>query len=286
MQNPTIIIVITILALTTLACGTVGGVRGSGNVVTETRAVRDFTGVELASFGNLHIEFGEKEELRIEAEKNIVQYIETQYDGAMLKIKSRPGFWLRPTKPVNFYLTVTQLDTIVLSGSGNVDAPDLEAPDLEVGRIALTIGGSGNIIVGDLDAAKIAVKISGSGDITAGKCDATTQEIRVGGSGSVDLAGINAEALEVRIPGSGKVTVDEGKVETQVVNIGGSGKYRAKSVESDRADVTISGSGTATVSVTESLDACISGSGDIAYAGQPKVTQSISGSGDIKSLSE
>ena len=54
MQSTTIVVIVAILALSTLACGVVGGVRGSGNVVTETRKASNFTGVKLASFGNLH----------------------------------------------------------------------------------------------------------------------------------------------------------------------------------------------------------------------------------------
>lgn len=225
MSSIIIIGIVTVLTLSALACGVVGvgGVRGSGNVVTETRAVRDFTGVKLASFGNLHIEYSDEETLRIEAEDNLLQYFEIERDGETLKIKSRPGVWLRPTKSVNFYLTVVQLDTIVLSGSGNIDAPDLEAE-----RIAVTIGGSGDIVVGDLNASEIAVKIGGSGDITTGKCDAKTQELLISGSGSVVVAGIKAGSLNLRIPGCGKVTIDEGQVETQTINLSGSGKYRPK----------------------------------------------------------
>jgi hypothetical protein len=53
------------------------GVRGSGNVVEETREVSGVSGVELATLGTLHVEIGESESLRIEAEDNLLEYIET-----------------------------------------------------------------------------------------------------------------------------------------------------------------------------------------------------------------
>ena len=48
-------------------------VRGSGKIATEKRRVKGITGVELATLGRLYIELGEKEELIIEAEDNILQ---------------------------------------------------------------------------------------------------------------------------------------------------------------------------------------------------------------------
>jgi hypothetical protein len=173
-------VVVSVMALSILACQ-VGGftrVRGSGNIVEEGREVSGFTGVALAGIGELTIEVGERESLRIEAEDNLMTYLETEVRNGMLEIGVQDGVNLNSTRPVRFYLTVKELDTIVLSGSGDIKAPDLEAE-----RFSVTISGSGDVEMGDLSADTLDVVISGSGnldiaggrvgeqDITISQCD-------------------------------------------------------------------------------------------------------------------
>ena len=50
---------------------------GSGVVVTETRAVSGVRGVEIQEQGDLFIEFGPVEQISIEGEDNLLEYIET-----------------------------------------------------------------------------------------------------------------------------------------------------------------------------------------------------------------
>ena len=253
-----------------------GGVRGSGHVVEEVREVSAFTGVELATWGNLTIEVGEKEELRIQAEDNVIEYLEARVDGDMLEIKTRPGIALMSVEPVNFFLTVKELDTIVVSGSGDVRGPDLEAD-----RIEVAIYGSGDVELGDLDADAVELKVIGSGDMDVTGVRAREQSINISGSGDVDVGTVQADSVDVRIPGSGELDVFAGEVGEQSVAISGSGDYRAEGMESSQAQVRINGSGSVTVCVRDHLDVRIGGSGDVRYAGSPTVEQSVAGSGDV-----
>ena len=52
--------------------------RGSGDVITETRQVSNFTRIELDGSGDVEIVFGNKESITIEAEDNIMPLIETK----------------------------------------------------------------------------------------------------------------------------------------------------------------------------------------------------------------
>ena len=272
-----------VMAASSLACSAIGwqGIRGSGHVIEKIFEVDDFTGVELATFGNLYIEVGDEEELRIEAEDNLIRYFEFPVISGMLKIESRPGVPLRPTRPVNFYLTVKALDTIVLSGSG-----DIEAPDLEAERISVTISGSGDVEVGNLAADAIKAQISGSGDLDISRSKAEEQEISIYGSGDVEVGKLDADVIKVRITGSGNLDILGGQVEEQKVTLSGSGDYRAGHLASAEADVRIIGSGTTTIRVCERLEARISGSGDVRYAGSPTVEQSVIGSGDVSQIGD
>ena len=61
-------------------------IRGSGNVVEETREVSGVSGVQLATIGDMVIELGDKESLRIEAEDNLLEYFETEVRNGKLII--------------------------------------------------------------------------------------------------------------------------------------------------------------------------------------------------------
>ena len=108
-----------VLAFSILACDTsaifvesgIGTAeRGSGNVVEETRPVSGVSGVDLATIGDVIINLGDEESLRIEAEDNLMKFFDTQVRGGTLRISTNPrSVNLRPTKPVRFFLTVKEL---------------------------------------------------------------------------------------------------------------------------------------------------------------------------------
>ena len=93
-------------------------VNGSGSVISQERTIGHVTGVNLMTIGNVHIALGDREGLRIEAEDNLLPYLETNVFGSQLEIGNGEGVWLRPTRPINFFVTVKSLDSLTLSGSG------------------------------------------------------------------------------------------------------------------------------------------------------------------------
>lgn len=261
-----------------LACSQAGWqpVQGSGRVIERVYAVEGFHGVKLANLANLHIEMGDEEGLRVEGEDNIVEtFVVTVRDG-ILEIGSKPGIAARPTRPITFYLTANTLDAIAISGSGDVDAPDLTADEL-----TLSISGSGDMRTGRLSAEATSLRISGSGGMDVAGCRAGTQAIVVNGSGDVTVGELVADALSVRLTGSGNLVVDRGQAGRQEVVINGSGDYEAGELASETATVRLTGSGTASVLTQDHLEAHITGSGDVYHHGGSTISRHVTGSGDV-----
>ena len=267
------VLVMLAVALSTLGCvcggidfgtihlGGVKAVRGSGRVVEKERQVSGFTGVELATLGNLIIELGDEEQLRIEAEDNLLQYIETEVHIGALEIGHRPKVTLVPTESIYFYLTVKELDTISVSGAGNV-----KVPDLEVGEFSLNISGAGDVDMEDL-----------STDVL---------EVNISGGGNVDIEDLNADVLKVNISGAGDLYIGGGEVTKQEITISGAGNYKARGLESAEADVHVPGFGSATIRVRDHLEVKISGAGSVKYVGSPTVEEEVSGVGNIEQIGE
>lgn len=235
-QRKLALLVVVLVGALACSVGGLGTVRGTGSVTQEERPVSHFSGVTLATLGNLYIEVGNEEKLVIEAQENLLPYFETTVTGEMLKIKMRDGVNLNPTAPVNFYLTVKNLDTLVLTSSGNVEAPALRADTFSV-----ELGGSGDIEIVSLTADALEVQISGSGTLRASGGRVEKQEATISGSGKYEARGLQSNEADVTISGSGSMTIN---VRQHLkVNISGSGSVRY--VGSPALDkLTVSGTGT------------------------------------------
>ena len=223
-------------------------VRGSGDVVTQDRAVSDFApgqggfdSISLTGFGQVTITQGDEQALSIETDDNLMQYIETQVKNGTLTLGYTDevrNLNVRPSDGIKFHLSVREVAVLEILGAG-----DIHAPSLEVERLEVQLKGAGNISVGVLAAKELVVRLKGAGD--------------------VEMAG---------------------QVVEQDVEISGSGAYRGARLESQMATVEISGAGNVTVWAADTLDAQIPGIGNVEYYGSPSITQKISGLGKLISL--
>jgi len=203
----TLTILVVVLALATIACELSGilvennpitGEQGSGNVVEESRPISGVQSVDLATIGNVIIEIGEQESLRIEAEDNLMKFFETEMRGDTLKITTNPPTVnINPTKPVYFFLTVNEFERAMISGSGDIQVPDIESRKFDV-----SIGGSGDISMGDLEADRLEIDIGGSGDVTVHAKESFDGAIY--GSGDIDCYG-KPKQVSRHVAGSGSI---------------------------------------------------------------------------------
>jgi hypothetical protein len=237
----------------------------------------------------LTIEYGAQEALVVQAEANLLPYLEVRVVDHILHIGTRPNVWLRPTRPIEYRLTVTQLNAIEVTGSGSAEGPVLEGHD-----VSIRVTGSGDVTADGVDAEDtVEIKVIGSGNVRVTGDDAGGMTVRgdrahvtITGSGSVGLGEMEADRLHVRLTSSGDLTVAGGHVQDQTIFTSGSGVYRAPDLESATADVRVSGSGHVTIRVDDELDARLAGSGEVRYAGDPAVRKNTSGSGDVRRVGE
>jgi len=203
-------------------------VEGSGNVVEETRTVRDFSRVRLAGFGRLYIERGATESLRIEAEDNFLQYITTEVKDGELDIRWQKNILATNRKPINFYLTVKTLDTITLDGAGDVEAPDMRAETFTVNA-----NGAGNFQLPGLQADAFVVTISGAGNVTV-TGEATAQTVKINGLGNYQARDLWSTTAKVEINAAGSATVRVSDALDATINGAGSINYYGNPTVSQR----------------------------------------------------
>ncbi len=190
------------LSLFVQGCAGLRTVRGSGEMSSEEREVSDFTAVDFAGIGTVLIELGEEEALRVDAEDNLLQYIETEVRGDTLHIEIRDGVNILPTQSMFFHLTAREIDDLSVSGLGNIDAPDLKA-----GQFSIGISGGGDINLAGLDASELDVNISGLGDLNIGDGAVEEQTISISGGGNYSARDLASDVTNIGISGLGSATL-------------------------------------------------------------------------------
>ena len=215
--------------------------------------------MQLATIGELDIRLGDRDELRISADDNLLEYFDAVKDGETLRIGTRRGVRLRPSRPVRYTLTVKELEFIGLSSSGDATAQALTADRFEI-------------------------RLSSSGDLSVDGIEANALDVRIGSSGDLSMDDLRARSLTVNISSSGDVRIGEGVVDSQDLRISSSGDYDGESVRSAKATVRLNSSGNARLWAEESLDATLSSSGSVYYDGDPEVVDNHSSSGRVRRI--
>ncbi len=209
------------------------GVRGSGDVVTESRDVSGFDEVVLQGSGTVRIEVTGTDSLTIEAEDNLMEYLTSDVDSGRLELGAERS--ISPTEEIVYTITAASIEGMTISGSGQMTA---------------------NGIVGDrLDAA-----VSGSGSVEIQAIEVDSVSVRISGSGSVEISG-SARDLELSISGSGAYEGVNLITEFGSVTVSGSGD--AVVYVTDQLEAEVSGSGNIEYFGDPSVDAVSSGSGNI-----------------------
>jgi hypothetical protein len=181
-----------------------GSIRGSGNVISESRQVQDFSAVEINYPVELTVKQGQTPSLTIEGEDNLLPQLDTRVSGSTLIIEnSERNFSKRvnSTKPVRINLTVKDLRRVDFPSAGSLSADGLKTEDLRI-----SISGAGTVTLTNLTAVTLDVNLSGAGNIRAdGKADTLITDIS--GFGSFHGDNLASQNADVTISGAGNATV-------------------------------------------------------------------------------
>lgn len=224
-----------LISLSLSACLDDWGIKGEGPVVTEERSLAPFSGVQNSLSAEVHISQGPQEDIRIEAQENILANMITRVKNGRLEIVFDEN--VRRHDGIKIWITIPEIKEIAVSGSGELY--------------------SDGVIEGEA----IEVNISGSGDVDL-LTEVQSIEANVSGSGEVKLAG-SAEEATFSVAGSGEIRALEMPLKQAKVYVSGSGDCHLEVLE--RLGVSISGSGNVRYRGRPLVNSSISGSGDLEY---------------------
>jgi hypothetical protein len=180
-------------------------VKGNGNIITEKRTTSNYNGIR--SSGSFHVLLvnGKEGEITLKGEENILPLIETIIENNTLKIRFQKNTNVRTTKKVIITVPVTDIETITLAGSGNIESKNV----LKGENIITKLSGSGSInLVANTE--EINAEITGSGNINL-EGTAVHFNTKITGSGDVKAYELQAEEVQIKITGSGSVKANVSK---------------------------------------------------------------------------
>lgn len=178
-------------------------VAGSGVVTNSTSTPADFRAVELQFQGDLLVSTGNKARLTIEAEENLLPYLEDSVvDGTLIIRKTPSHVTLKPTAPIRYYLTVTGLESLTTTSSGSIRAPVLEAD-----RFWIATKSSGSVSVDALYAAHLEVSVQAAGGVTIAGGRVGEQWITLTSEGGYESRELVSSRARVRLSSSGEARV-------------------------------------------------------------------------------
>ena len=190
-------------------------VRGNGNVVTKTRTISDFKGVDVGGSFDVVLVKGKERKVIIKGEENIIKYIETKVRNNTLQVKYQNNINISTTKKLTVTIVYRDIEKISLSGSGNI----INKGVLNNSNLKVNLGGSGNITL-HVDSDEVHSSIGGSGNIKL-QGESNELECSIAGSGSIKAYELNTNILLASVTGSGSIrsTVNK-KIKAKVVGSG------------------------------------------------------------------
>jgi hypothetical protein len=153
--------------------------KGSGNLITETRDIKGFKGVDVSGIIQVEITAQKDFAVEVEADDNLVPLLKTEVRGGVLHIE-----------------TVRRIST------ENGLKVKISAPDIE----SIDASGVSKVNLANLKNSELRVDTSGASKVKING-DTTRISIEVSGASSIDAENLRAEAATVNASGASHVSV-------------------------------------------------------------------------------
>lgn len=177
-------------------------IRGNGNVTTQSRSVGQFNNIDVSGNIDVYARQDSSVSVRVEADDNLQQYVETFLDGDVLRIKTEEGYNLRPSRQIKVYVSSAMFKKFEASGACNIFS---EGKITSTSNIDVDLSGSCDVTL-EVSAPKISADVSGACTI---KLKGDTKEFEVQGSGSTDIKCFDlvADKVDLDLSGAGDAEV-------------------------------------------------------------------------------
>jgi hypothetical protein len=210
MKKTTVILSVLLAAILVAGCG-IFQITGNGKVITpsnviisETRSVSNFNGIDMRTFGKIILSQDSSESLTVKGSDNIVPLVTSTIVNGILTLELKEDVnvtTLNNENVLTFTISVKDLTSLTVSGLSEVGMGPLSTSAL-----AITMSGAGQVKIDQLTADSTNINVSGLGNVElAGEVSQAT--INISGAGSVNAPNLKVKTANITIPGLGNATV-------------------------------------------------------------------------------
>jgi len=169
---------------------------GSGNVVSQTRTVEECSGLMLQNTGNVYLTQDDNQLIRIEADDNIIDNVETRKENGSLLVGLENGSYSYIT--LKIYVSLKSINRLSIDGAGNINTEN----NIECDYLNCIINGAGNINLKGT-ANYFDCSINGTGNISAKEFQSKKCKALVNGAGNITI--YVSEELDATVNGVGNI---------------------------------------------------------------------------------
>jgi hypothetical protein len=202
------------LSLTALGLAACTDEWGNGERAFESREHGDFSAIDHGGELDVRVEQGERFEVVVAIDENLIDRVETRVVDDELRISTR-GQIGNLVKGPHVRVTMPVLSAARVSGAGDLGAHGF----VDSEAVELRVSGAGDISWQG-EALEIEASVSGAGDL---RLEGHTEslDLRVSGAGDANARGCPAESARVEVDGAGDATVDvRGELDAEVSGSG------------------------------------------------------------------
>ena len=176
-------------------------VKGSGHVITENRSTSDFNSIDVSGAIDVYVRQDSATSVKVEADDNILEYIEVHTEGSRLEIYTQNNIRLRPSNKIKVYISSPEYKEIQVSGASSVRCEN-EITSMMYLTSDLSGASEGRL---ELNAPKISVNVTGASNANIkGK----TKDFEGRASGASEIRGFDLLSENADVDASGASNIE------------------------------------------------------------------------------
>lgn len=172
-------------------------IRGEGEPVSQNRDASGFKGINVSGGFAVEVTQGGKEGVRIEAQENLLNSIQTEVKNGVLHIYTSDN--ITSSKSMKAYITIRELNSVDISGGVKVTGNST----FKANSFNLDMSGGSKVQLA-LDTKKLEMDMSGASKVTL---TGVADEVRMDMSGASKVDAADLEARRVWVEASGASTL-------------------------------------------------------------------------------
>ena len=256
-------------------------ITGSGNIITRSVNIADFSRIETSRAVHLVVEKRSGREAIIEADDNIMPYVIVEVDGGCLNVGIDDD--IKSLNNVTVKVTVPSDGNISAISASSASKVTVQA-EIKTPKLMLDASSAANINITKSDVGTCSIDASSAANVE-GAIKADNCVIDMSSASDVNVA-LLAVKCDVTATSAASATLsgEAGDIE---ITVSSAAKVDAMDLNARNADVSASSSGSIKVTCMKSIDASASSGGSVKYAAKGDLDPELrhtSSSGSVKKL--